>query len=125
MQEQAIIDGNKLIAEFLKYPEGFPHKIDDYGYEQTVEGFKIRTEDIALEDLKYHLSFDWLMPVVEKITNVLNYSVELNNLGANNWRFAIYSGGCLVCQSRLLETPIEATWSAVVEFIKWYNSCQK
>ena len=124
MQEQAIIDGNKLIAEFLKYPEGFPHKIDEYGYEQTVEGFKIEDNDVALEDLRFHKSWDWLMPVVEKIeeynnhVSIMNKSCCIFPKGKNISHS--YTNGYINKNSK-----IEATWFAIVEFIKWYNKCQK
>ena len=119
---EEIIEENKLIAEFMGAVEQeFLGKNRFFFYKNS------RIENLAYlpSELKFHSSWDWLMPVAEKITNELNYSVELNSLGTNNWRFAVYSGGSLVCQSRLLETPIEAIYTAVIEFIKWYNLKKK
>lgn len=135
MKEIEIIEGNRLIAEFLGYKEGFPHKIDQYGYVQTVEGYKIEFNDVAVEDLKYHYSPDWLIPVVDKIE-----SIEDPYQG----RFGvhIYSNNCTIQSTNFRPdekssnppyyfnsvyglTKIEAVWLAVVEFIKYHNLCQK
>ena len=65
--------------------------------------------------LKYHSSWDWLMPVVEKIES-LNYEFIIFRTTANinrgeSQEFPYYQG----------ETKKEAAYKAVVEFIKWYN----
>ena len=60
--------------------------------------------------LGYDTSWDWLIPVVEKIHNVVPSEVsEVNNEG-----LAIFEIGLL--------TPIGEVHEAVVQFIKWYNS---
>jgi len=85
--------------------------------EQLNELAQIRTQ---LNDLEYHTSWDWLMPVVEKIES-LGYEVQIRNTD------------CIIFQ--LLDTikykPIvdissgngkkDSTYMAVVEFIKEYN----
>ena len=57
-----------------------------------------------LSELEYHTSWDWLMPVVEKIKD-LGYSQELDKID-----------NVLTCDLR-----INSLYKAVVEFIKWYN----
>ena len=77
-------DNNKLVAEFMGdtfYPE-VQHWYDSHG-------------SFIGDALKYHTSWDWLMPVVEKIENI---SGEL-----------------------ILSTNLENTYPEVVEFIKQYN----
>ncbi len=65
----------------------------------------------------YHSSWDWLMPVVEKIENYNSGSTlviiedERCHLDTQN-NFEIDSVG---------HTKIEATYNAVVQFIEWYN----
>ena len=77
---------NKLIAEFM----GF-----------TDEAF----ERVNLLTLKYNTSWDWLMPVVEKMnTTELWEEYDISYL-------ATY----------LVSTDINATYNAVVEFINEYN----
>jgi len=97
-----IIEGNKLIAEFMKQWKG----VDCYMYGKDYYGF---------ENLRYHLSWDWLMPVVEKIDSILFGETKIEG----RW-----------CE---IQTPttqpirvrgvnkIDAVWLAVVEFIKFYN----
>lgn len=73
---------------------------------------------------KYNTSFDWIMPVVDKIEAIENenefdlFSVQIeglecsiNNCVSGNVDF--YSDG---------KTKLEAVFTTVVQFIKWYNS---
>ena len=56
------MESNKLIAEFMGVPQG----------EHThfmVEPFALESY-ANVDDLKYDISWDWLMPVVEKIEQV-------------------------------------------------------
>jgi len=87
---------NKLIAEFMgvKYP--------------MLKG----------SDLQYHTSWDWLMPVVDKIES-LGYDTELvNRLDDGGIYFCINDSAVKASYGK---TKIEATYDAVVEFIKTYN----
>jgi hypothetical protein len=135
METKEILENNKLIAEFTgakeqefidgsiglsfwnpngsgrlgKYPDGSTSKYDD--------------------ELKYHFSWDWLMPVVEKIekfrfkdeidtTDAIQNYAFLRTLQRNQARinrFSLFTG----------DTKIDAVWKAVVEFIKWYNRQEK
>lgn len=55
---------------------------------------------------KYDTSWDWLMPVVEKIgKQYIPTDLAIN-------RITIFE-------------PIEGVYSAVVQFIKWYNQTKK
>lgn len=55
---------------------------------------------------KYHTSWNWLMPVVEKIVRMKEFQV-----GRNSNAIA----------SALLCVDIKILYPEVVEFIKWYN----
>jgi hypothetical protein len=58
------LENNKLIADFM----GMEHCYRPYG-----DGFmEVKENDscVELEDLQYHESWDWLMPVVEKINSI-------------------------------------------------------
>ena len=100
--------GNKLIAEFMG------GTLDSPGspYYYFLEKGKYETE------LKYHSSWDWLMPVVEKIETLNNSCTlviiedERCHIDTQNG-FELDSVGC---------TKIEATYNAVVRFIEWYNN---
>lgn len=121
MTEEQILDGNKLIAEFMgaKYDKdtSFPIHPDDLWL--PIHGIcNFKTIKIGKgKILLYHKSWDWLMPVVEKIENLkFEYSYYkgraiITDLGFQNMMNDIAFSG----------SRIEATWLAVVEFIKWYN----
>jgi hypothetical protein len=62
--------GNKLIAEFMNV-----HEIMHDGYSEY--DFDDNTLDVVHENnLKYHSSWDWLMPVVAKISRDEKYVEE-------------------------------------------------
>lgn len=89
-------ENNKLIAEFMNVDQvDIDTAIDEYG------------------KLKYHLSWDWLMPVVRKIVEIC--CAEDDEIGA--FESDQYTS--------ILETVplgiIEDAYKVVVEFIKWYN----
>ena len=90
-------DFNILIAEFMGLTE--PFELPQHGTIRPNGDFKT---EFTVEQLKYHSSWDWLMPIVEKIEQV-NEGVpkELINLSLFSYREEVYK--------------------AVVEFIKWYN----
>lgn len=78
-----------------------------------------------IEELKYNNSWDWLMPVVEKIENLrldndLRFGVEIHVNGCRIMRSwttsAIKDFGWHQTGSK-----IKSTYNAVIQFIKWYN----
>jgi hypothetical protein len=108
---------NKLIAEFM----GMEHCYRPYG-----DGFmevKENSSCVELEDLQYHTSWDWLMPVVEKIFS-LGYHYEIKP------RYMMIkermSSEVLVCEANFKgqtynKSQKEIIYNAVVEFINEYN----
>jgi len=68
---------------------------------------------------KYHISWDWLMPVVEKIES-LGYSYDRINADI----FINTQKGENVIPNPMdgnIMTMLQKTYKAVVEFITWYN----
>ena len=121
-------ENNKLIAEFM----GMSNVKEDNGrfsgnncgHEYSAmmgdnEIPMIHTEckpDIT-ELAKYHASWDWLMPVVKKIDEVgftVDFQVsEPNSIcGVSGFGYSNTEKGKFK----------EATYKAVVAFIKWYNT---
>lgn len=102
------LEQNKLIALFL----GAEYKQDDYeqwGYwfeKPFVENWHT---GFNADALKFHTSWDWLMPVVEKIYTMQEYRQSE----------PYYN----VCKC-YLPTPIELVYSLVVKFIEWYYNQQ-
>lgn len=147
--DQSIIDGSRLIVEFMgsKYindpyksnkedieltdfwhwskPEsGWPR--DNYTNQEYSTGFMI-------ENWAYHKSWDWLMPIVEKIetTNVKDEQVYLhteydNRVEFLGWYSQIDLGiKDLKDLDTRYKTKIESCFNAVVWFIRWYNKNKK
>lgn len=102
MTTEEILEGNKLIAEFMKL---------DYS-DAPSDGTCNSDESY----LKYHYDWNWLMPVVEKIENTIVDNIELSTQIEGS--SCVVLGTHIFCES---DTKIEATWLAVVKFIKWYN----
>lgn len=113
---------NKLIAEFmLLKPTGkFGYWINEF--KEYYQPFK----------LKYHSSWDWLMPVVEKIESLDNGAgirykvcIESRYLNKKDRPFAHCVTIIQNQHPRIKEASnikIEAVWIAVVKFITWYNN---
>lgn len=110
---ETITQGNRLIAEFM----GF------YGNPTTKEPIT------SIEkDSKYHSSWDWLMPVIEKIESInsikdqstTDYFFQATNF-IQNYTASIMSRDNLLIVEAEGEARIDASFNAVVEFIEWYN----
>ena len=78
--------------------------------------------------LCYDSSWDWLMPVVDKI-DLTNYvAIRGNYCGINKTNYnefnawIAYEGGKLFHPTM---TKLEAVYLAVIKFIKWYNANKK
>ena len=116
MENQKKLDGtNKLIAEFMGY------RYQKSNFFSVMEFYK-NNEDKFVE-CKYHKSWDWLMPVVDKIES---FTDDLNQC-----RYNVEIEQCFVCitdnhnSEDIIELDadkkIDAVYQAVVEFIKFYN----
>jgi len=86
---------NKLIAEFMG---------NEYGDYMTPH---------------YHCNWNELMPVVEKIEED-GYGFERNKQEDGDWQCLITKGYDIVYQ-KFADCSIDATYDAVVEFIKQLN----
>lgn len=111
-----IIENNKLIAEF----DGKLVVFDNGEYKEY-------GNDIHNQSLYYHSSWNWLMPVIEKIEEDVNdlqniYFVEIFKSPSNNNHVCrVYDKSNKLYANCYGLTKLEATYKAVVEFIKWYN----
>tara|TARA_R110001606_G_scaffold378611_1_gene538360 strand:- start:63 stop:413 length:351 start_codon:yes stop_codon:yes gene_type:complete len=107
---------NKLIAEFMGMAN---ERHSDGRYLFTTDIDELKGADTRFwEELYFHVSWDWLMPVVEKIES-------LRDTNGNAYRFTID-----MCNAQIEGTTIEvsggsykrdATYQAVVEFIKTHK----
>lgn len=145
-----IIEGNKLIAEFMgyKYYPYSPESVVKPGWwsepvpkDRSLN--KLETHKFLCRrhpELRYYNSWDWMMPVVEKIEN-LDFSKESYfwedcegdlHYNSEGTTVCIEDNSCYIYENLLLDpihiyvskqagTKLKATFEAVVEFIQWYN----
>lgn len=117
MTKEELTQGNKLIAEFMgykedRYPEGLPYSVDLWG-------------PFFNNDIRYSTSWDWLMPVVEKIGKTYDVRITWGPTSLDVTyidRPDVYEGEITSMGGM---TAIENTWWCVVRFINWYNKNKK
>lgn len=142
MTSEEIIENNVLIARFVGFTQSYPNmkdctvfrytkswpKFDQSLYTGTVtrssaEGrftSKDITQNLSDNDFEFHYNLGWLMPVIEVI----------ETLQDNSFRVLIDYKTCTIYHiedrtreycSFTAETKVEATYLAVVEFVKMWK----
>lgn len=112
MTQEQITEGNKLIAELMGL---------DVLPENSVYFERFKWSDGAyysMDRLKYHSSWDWLMPVVEKIEAITGLAV-LSQGKATNIAWGNYS---ITTEA---STRMESIYNACIHFIQYYNTQSK
>jgi hypothetical protein len=100
-------ENNKIIAEFM----GATLTKDLQIMYPVYEG-----DSSYVKDLKYHLDWNWLMEVVEKIeTHGFTFDIK------KNWSCITRKGEQIIIRWEEDKNKIEAVYNACLEFIKWYN----
>jgi hypothetical protein len=122
------IDNNKLIAEFMGYPKKQINKgvarLEENKYVWGQTYYYINGDYHKEDYLLFHLDWNWLMKVVDKIE-----SFEDNNRCAK-YNINIEQSFVEIIDKNTddtivetdADTKIEATYNAVIEFIKYYNN---
>jgi hypothetical protein len=115
MTKEEIIANNKLIAEFY-LSEYIDEQIVPYSYMHQINLYKHR----SFIKMKYHSSWNWLMPIVRKIIELcLDEDDELNS-NERDWTLFEsdeYTSVLMTIQNAI----IKDSYKVVVEFIKFYN----
>lgn len=110
---------NRAIAEFM----GFKKKLGSLNHFSVPKGedLKYRAFTLDLKNMPYHSSWEWLMPVIEKIP-ALNpdkgrvwFKYEISPCYCR-----IESNGCMEWKDNSV-TTIDAVYRTVYNFITWYN----
>jgi len=101
MVHKEILEGNKIIGTFMR-PEEF---------DGTSDCYFVIVDVYTADELIYHRSWKWLMPVVHKC---FESTTEDERSFAG---LALFELG--------LFTPIDEIWQAVISFIKWHNENNK
>ena len=122
------MEQNKLIARFMGYeiPKQTHRKLNWIIYNGVFQA------------MQFHSSWDWLMPVIEKIENLEVKGLEEDKEFIQQFTVEISNGQCVIhrdfspqywgTEEDFLElydcnntSKIESTFSAVVKFIEWLN----
>lgn len=120
---RTIEDNNKLIAEFMGYTkatrkEAGANLVNEvYEWHLKDVGYYYINGDYHAEDyLLFHLDWNWLMKVVERI-NDLNNVLSINE----NHVYITNNVRSEVLVDVVAGDMLEATYNAVIEFINYYN----
>ena len=120
---------NELIAEFMGWERiSNEYSKNSFMVPNTYPQVWFDSGEIQCkpEKMSFHDRWDWLMPVVEKIES-LQYKKYLYVI--SGYTFVI-NGRCAevmdierdtITKQQVGESKIEATYKAVVEFVKWYS----
>lgn len=108
---------NEIIAEFM----GMVRTLSGHGDRIFWKYGKMNYEVYDVRQLnKYQTSWDWLMPVVEKI-----YDLRLGKYNSKGNLLREPIGYAIEDFSLTSQSRKDNTHKAVVEFIKWYNENKK
>jgi len=122
-QKERIIEGNKLIAEFMGY-QYFPYNSETankiiHGWRKPTKGhikisgwYLCRTS----KDLQYCSSWDWLKPVIDKIKYMQHDPKEMF-MGTTLERSVSFTN----VTALLITVNNVFAFNQVVKFIEWYN----
>ena len=113
------MENNKRIAEFMGIEEAYNPNGNDWVLKKTTPDINGDTDILECcknNDLKYHSSWDWLLPVVEKCLEKHNNLID--------GRDVIDTSYSSIAQA-LQVVSLKETYKAVVEFIKWHNKATK
>lgn len=121
MTKEEITENNKLIAEFIGLSsEGNCYVSENIMFDPILneynEGY------IGKERMLFHNSWDWLMPVVEKIESLdFVVTTKLNSCFIKEFEHEINNKAIWRGKHHSKTSKIEATYKAVIDFINWYN----
>lgn len=119
MKKKEISDANKLIADFMGCLKmsGYLYYIPEY--EEMDKGKYSNQNSLTShfldDELKYHSSWDWLKPVIDKIIETIGIK-SIDECTSDEW---FYSTNIT---RMYIGVSIEQAHRYVVEFIKWYNT---
>lgn len=119
-------ENNKLIAEFMGYAlyEGYSYRVPHYDSYVGVDGNMHETPIHHIHSLKFHTSWDWLIPIVEKIESIIFDENNSFNVTIGSSIYCVIqdsNGECYDMTYDGEESKLAVVYKAVVEFIKWYN----
>lgn len=124
--EVTIEQMNEVIARF----DGWESRLQKKGqHSKTPLWYKVSAGYAAwdLTAMKYHTSWDWLMPVVEKIAALSLDDIVHIEIGKSYSRCFYWNidDGKVHLFDKGQGTSIQVVYAAVYQFITWYNQQQQ
>lgn len=113
--------GNRLIAEFM----GLTKKEQEWRMPYPTTAFLINDRWHSVKRLQYHTSWDWLMPVVEKIANSSSdheFIIEMGKTFISSRRRHLDDGRSYHWKDGEPNEKIITVWKTCIEFIQFYNT---
>jgi hypothetical protein len=112
-QPESVVEGNRIIAEFMEVSK------EPTLYGSTRVRLNVPSIGSWFEDrgLQYHTSWEWLMPVVEKVRD-LGFKFII---GDSN-RVTVYNKDYDWRNGSTTDSMIECVWHGCVQFIQFYNN---
>ena len=101
-------ENNKLIAKFMQ---------------PSFNGVGLYNQDgvhFPIEELEFHISWDWLMPVVQKIES-LGYTFTIAGVMAKVTKVLDIENSIVSLVLGDKSQKLRLVYETVVELIKWYN----
>lgn len=127
MTQEQILEGNKLIAEFMGatyqpeiknrcwFPTNQPMKIYEFNEQnQGMSGY------YGLEEMGYHSSWDWQIPVWEKIGHLMQQYVSKDEVPISAMQE--YNRLCDKYESAVFTNNPQKGFQTLLESITWYNA---
>lgn len=114
MEKEEVLKGNKLIAEFMGKNV---NPIDSKPVYELEHIYGL----MGLNDLKYNSSWDWLMPVIEKIAQDYDVRITWMPTALNVTYIDRPDTNDDEITSMGGMTAIENTWHCAIRFIEFYN----
>lgn len=105
MTQEEKNNGNRLIEDLM----GSTIKIDQEDVKDIPLAF------LAVEDMKFHESWKWLMPVIIKIEDDLGYSVLIKD---KLCRVIVDDDTTFENET---ENKLESVWRALIAFLDWHK----
>ena len=132
MTEKEILERNKLIAEFMGgKTSDISNVVSGYQNIWLPKHGVCRWDTIDLgkgKILCYHKSWDWLMPVVEKIDGACFLGITWAHIKTNGTEIVVHdlrnNENTFECYPKINTqeaTKLSVTYNAVVRYIEWYN----
>lgn len=132
LTQEEILEGNKLIAEFMggKEVDWFSERviIQPYSDDLTIHNYVTKSKAYIIDlEVKFHDSWEWTMPVVDKINGMgkafslaifKNYISLTIEKGGKFYKDFSFSHAEYITSE---QTGKEAMFKLLIKFVKWQN----